>query len=101
MNWLLVAYLLTLAYLTAISGRFSDPQPLQKAWQWFAVILISRFFFTFVRVVNIRDPQDLALTEIWSSGIEALLLGVSIHTLSKLLAPGGLRRDQPPPPSAP
>lgn len=98
MNWLLVAYLLVLAYLTSIAGRFSFSLPLQRAWQWLALILVSRFVFALFRVGNLRDAHDLALVEIWSDGIEALLLGFSIFSLARLIPAVGPGRDQPPPP---
>ena len=98
MNWILVASLLALAYLTSIAGRFSDSRPLQSAWQWFALVLTSRFVFALLRVGNLRDAHDLALVEIWSDGIEALLLGFSIFSLARLIPAGGPRSDQPPPP---
>lgn len=97
MNWFLVAHLLALAYLSSIATRFADFQPVQRAWQWFALVPISRFVFMLFRAENSRDPQDLMLVEIWSSGIEALLLGISIHSLSRLRPANAQGKDLPKP----
>ena len=108
MNWILIVYLLVLIYLAVKRDRFPNAAALRPAWISFALIPISSFFFAMIRASNFRDPRDVALTEIWANGIEWLLLGISMLTLTGMLAPnpewGSHRGDssprQPPPPAA-
>lgn len=100
MNWIFIAYLLALIYLTANGARFASPGSLQMAWRWFAMIPISHFIFALFRAGNLRNPHDLALVEVWADGIEWLLLGLSTFCLSKLTPSNRNRGDEPFPPIA-
>lgn len=100
MTWIFIAYLLALVYFTVGCAKFAHARPLRMAWRWFAMIPVSHFFFALVRIGNIRDPHDLALAEIWSNGIEWLLLGLSILSLSRLVPMNGERKEVPAPPLA-
>src|SRR5687767_7338577 len=87
MNWILIVYLLVLIFLAVKRDKFANAAALRPAWISFALIPISSFFFALIRISNIRDPRDVALTEIWANGVEWLLLGVSMLTLTGMLAP--------------
>src|SRR5688572_5413581 len=108
MIWILIVYLLLLIFLAVRRDKFPNAAALRPAWISFALIPISSFVFALIRVGNIRDSHDLALVEIWSNGIEWLLLGISMLFLTGMLAPnpewGGYRGEssqrQPPPPAA-
>jgi hypothetical protein len=106
MNWILIAYLFVLIFLAVKRDKFPSALALRPAWICFALIPVSYFAFAVFRAGNIRDPRDMALIEIWANGIEGLLLGLSMLSLTGMLAPHpgwGDYRDQssPPPPPAP
>ncbi len=81
MNWILIAYLVVLVFLSTRQAALPRDASLRTAWKWFAVIPLSEFFFTLVRAGNSRDSQDLLLVEIWATGFAWLLLGISLFCL--------------------
>ena len=105
MTWLLIVYLLVLVYLTVKPVRPGRPGSFRLAWLFFAGIPLSHFFFALVRAGNMRDPRDLALTEVWSDGVAWLLLGLSLIFLTNAIAPAEENQysatSLPPPPPAP
>ena len=82
MNWILIAYLFGLLYLTTHTEKLANARPLRTAWIWFALIPLSKFFFSLIRAGNVGSPRGLALVEIWADGITWLLLGVSFLCLT-------------------
>ena len=87
MTWLLAAYALGLLYFAANPKRIANTGLFRAAWIWFALIPINHFVFTLFRAGNIRSTRDLALVEVWSSGISWLLLGISLLILINALIP--------------
>ena len=81
MPWILVAYLLALAYLTVHPEKLPKGTSVRVAWFWFSLIPVSQFFFTLFRAGNYTSARDLALVEIWAEGVAWLLLGVSLLRL--------------------
>jgi hypothetical protein len=105
MTWLLIAYLLVLVYFTVNPGKRGRPGSFRLAWLLFAGIPLSHFFFALVRAGNMRDPRDLALTEVWADGVAWLLLGLSLIFLINAIAPAEENPNRganfPPPPPTP
>jgi hypothetical protein len=85
MTWILIAYLLVLIYLALHREKLVKGGSLRLAWMWFVAIPISHFVFALFKAGNIGTPRDLALIEIWSDGIEWLLLGGSLFFLTGAL----------------
>ena len=87
MNWILIAYLFVLIYLVMHRDKFTNSAPLRSAWIAFALIPVSSFVFALFRAGNVTAPRDLALIEIWSTGVESLLLGISMLCLAGMIVP--------------
>ena len=85
---LLIAYLLALLYLSTLKREPLKGNSLRVAWVWFSLIPISHFVFALFRAGNLRSPKDLALIEIWDTGISWLFLGISMLFLA-----GSMGRD--------
>ena len=88
MNWILIAYLLTMVWLSKHKKRLPPRVSLRDAWIWFALIPIAHFVFALMRAGNFRDSGDLALIEIWSDGVGWLLLGISMLCLTRAIDQG-------------
>jgi hypothetical protein len=91
MNWIIIAYLLSLIFLAM---KLEDPtrrSSFRAAWITFALIPIWNFLMHLFRAGNIRDTRTLQLIEIWDQAIPSLLLGISLFCLLGALAP-----NQPP-----
>ncbi len=87
MNWILIAYLLSLIVLAM---KLEDPTRLnsfRKAWITFALIPMWNFLMHLFRVGNIQDTESLRLIEIWDQAIPSLLLGISLFHLLGAIAP--------------
>lgn len=82
MTWILVAYLLVLAFLTVNTGKLSNIHSLRSAWRWLAMVAISHVLFALFRVENFRDASDMARIELWADGFQWLFLGISLFCLS-------------------
>jgi len=87
MTWIYIAYLAALLYVSTNRQRFGHPGSLRLAWLYYAAIGFSHFFFTLFRAGNFSDSRDLALVEIWSEGVQWLLLGISLVYLAGTVAP--------------
>jgi len=87
MTWILVAYLIALIYLSTRREKSSSNASLRQAWITFALIPLSHFVFTLFRIGNYQHPRDLALIELWATGFEWLLLGISLLFLTGTIAP--------------
>jgi hypothetical protein len=81
MNWFLALYLIILTYLSTGRHVSLHRPALKNAWFFFALIPFAEVLFALIRVSNQRDPSDLMLVEMWSSGAIWLLLGVSLFSL--------------------
>jgi hypothetical protein len=87
MNWLLIAWLLALTFLSCYGiERVGNRGSLWLAWVWLAAIPFSHFVMALFRAGNFRHAQDMLLIEIWSDAFAWLFLGLSI-----LCAGGALR----------
>ena len=86
MNWILIAYLLSLVWLSTHKERLPRGFSLKGAWNWFALIPISHFVFALLRACYFRDSGDLMLIEIWSDGFGWLFLGFSMLCLTRAIA---------------
>ena len=91
MNWLLIAFLLALTFVSCNANKVGNPGALRMAWLWFAAIPFSHFAMALFRAGNYTSPRDLALIEIWSDGFAWLFLGLSIFNLGQAF------RDSPRP----
>ena len=105
MNWIHIAYMFVLIFLVMKRDKFANPAALRPAWITFALVPISYFVFALFRAGNFPGTRDLALIEIWSNGVEWLLLGISMLFLTAMIAPhpgwGNYPRESSPPPSTP
>ena len=91
MNWLLIATLLALTFVSCNSNKVGKPGALRIAWLWFAAIPFGHFAMALFRAGNYRDPRDLALIEIWSDGFAWLFLGLSLFNIGQ-----AFRSNSPP-----
>jgi hypothetical protein len=83
MNWLLIAALLALTFVSCNVEKAGNRSALRMAWIWFAAIPFSHFVMALFRAGNFRNPRDMALVEIWSDGFAWLFLGLSIFSLGQ------------------
>lgn len=83
MNWLLIAFLLALTFVSCNASKVGTPAALRMAWLWFSAIPFSHFAMALFRAGNYTNPRDLALIEIWSDGLAWLFLGLSIFNLGQ------------------
>jgi len=83
MNWLLIASLLALTFVSCNANNVGDRRALRMAWIWFSAIPFSHFVMALFRAGNFRNPHDLTLVEIWSDGLAWLFLGLSIFWLGQ------------------
>jgi len=94
MTWTLIAYGAGLFYFLIRQDKVSSMDRFRVAWILFASIPLSHVFFTLLRAgsVNPGRPSprmvgNLASIELWSSGVEQLLLGVSLIVLMTAILP--------------
>lgn len=85
MNWLLIAYLLCLTFISFSPGSRGAPLGLRGAWICLAAIPFSYFFMALFRAGNFRHPQDIVLIEIWSDAFAWLFLGLSMLFVARSL----------------
>jgi hypothetical protein len=90
MKTFLIVYLVCLVYTSFQKDKVVRPLSLRIAWTWFAWVGLVEFIFTFIRAgaygsySGPRD-RDLALIDVWASGISWLFLAVSIFALRNAL----------------
>ncbi|HOG93157.1 MAG TPA: hypothetical protein PLE80_06260 [Opitutaceae bacterium] len=101
MKTFLIVYLISLVYTSFQKGKIIRPSSLRSAWTWFAWTGIVEVIFTFIRAGaygRYRGPRDndLALIEVWASGISWLFLVISIFALRNALTEA-TTIDTPPP----
>ena len=92
MNWILIAYLLGLIFL---STRTDDPgkrDSLRAAWIAFSLTFFWAVFMNLIRAGNIDDSRDLILIQVWEVAGQSLLLGISFLKLLGVIAP---RQSEP------
>ena len=94
MTWLLIAYGLGLFYFLVRQDQVVNKDHFRIAWIFFASIPLSHFIFTLLRAmfVNPKRPSprmagNLASIELWASGVEWLLLGISLIVLLYSIIP--------------
>ncbi|MGJ8697787.1 MAG: hypothetical protein ACSHYF_15830 [Verrucomicrobiaceae bacterium] len=87
MSWIIIAYLLTLAFLTVQHGKFTNPEGLQKAWFFFSFAFFSKVVVTLFQVNNLRSSQDMMCGQLWQDALPCLFIGLSILHLSKCFSP--------------
>lgn len=87
MNWILIAYLLGLIFLSTRLSGTTGVVSLRIAWFFFAVIPLWQFIMHLCRIGNRRDPSDLQLIELWDQAVPSLLFGISLLCLLGALAP--------------
>lgn len=85
MNYILVAYVLGLFYLSANLDKVFNKEQLRAAWIWFVFIIFSKVGFAALTAAQIRSTRNMALIEIWKEGVAWLLLGISILCLVNAL----------------
>jgi len=94
MTWILIGYLFALLYIATHREKLASSDSLRMAWIWFALIPITHFVFDLFRAGNVGSTGDLALVEIWDAGLAWLLLGISLLSLTGVVAPDRLRKTQ-------
>ena len=87
MNWIHIAYLLALIFLSTKLEDATKRSSFRAAWIAFALIPFWQFIMHLCRAGNVRDPSSLQLIEIWDKAIPSLLLGISFLCLLGALAP--------------
>jgi hypothetical protein len=96
MTWLLIAYGIGLFYFLIRQDHVADKDRFRMAWILFASIPLSHFVFTLLRVAfanpgkpTPRMARNMASVELWASGVEWLLLGISLIVLLTSIIPKG------------
>ena len=102
MTWTLIAYGAGLFYFAARQDKVINKNRFRIAWIIFASIPLSHFFFILLRAnnVNMRKPSprmagNLASIELWSSGVEWLLLAISLIVLMTAIIPNDTVNSKP------
>ena len=95
MTWLLIAYGVGLFFFLVRQDLVVNKDRFRIAWIIFASIPLSHFFFAFIRAVSINPQRPsprmagtIASIELWSSGVEWLLLGISLIVFLYSVIPG-------------
>lgn len=83
MTWIIVAYLLTLAFLSVQQEKLPNSAGLQKAWFFFALAFFSKVVVTLYQANNLRNPRDIMCGQLWQEGLPFLFIGISVLSLSK------------------
>jgi hypothetical protein len=86
-TWILIAYLLTLAFLSINQEKLGNPEGLQRAWFYLALAFFSKVAVTLFQANNMRNPQDILCGQLWQDGLPCLFIGFSILSLSKCFHP--------------
>jgi len=81
MTWLLIVYFVGLFYLALNQNKIVNRSAFRAAWTLYALIPASNSLFTLIRLGNIRNTRTLAVAELWSSGIQWLLLSIILFCL--------------------
>jgi len=81
MTWLLIVYLVGLFYLALNQKHIASRSAFCAAWTLYALIPASNFLFTLIRLGSLRNTRTLAVAELWSNGIQWLLLSISLFCL--------------------
>ena len=87
MNWILVAYLAALVFLSVKTSDGAKLASLRTAWITFALIPLSEFLMHLLQAGNFGDSRSIALIGIWSLALPSLLLGISFLFLTGVIAP--------------
>jgi len=102
MTWTLIAYGAGLFYFAAHQDRLINKNRFRIAWIVFTAIPFSHFFFTLLRAnnVNIGKPshrmaENLASIQLWSSGVEWLLLSISLFVFMTAIIPTDQNNGKP------
>jgi len=67
------------------SNLISDKSKLKKPILWYLAAAFVEAGFTLFRAINVSHPMDRGLTEIWASGIQWLVVGISLLLLTLVL----------------
>lgn len=93
MNWIIVAYLLSLVFLSTKLKDAASRASLRSAWMAFALIPFWQVIMHLFRAGNLRDVRAMQTIEVWDQAGPSLFLGISFLCLAGALAPRGEESD--------
>lgn len=86
MNWILIAYLLGLIFISAKLNEGGRAGSLGPAWVFLAIIPIWQFVMDVCRAANLQSLTAVRLIEVVGQAAPSLFLGISMLCLGRALA---------------